>query len=122
MSIVFIKTSANCVGAADAVAESEEQGEFAVSGLFVGDVWEDAFRIGNTGSSTTNVELSSSGLNASINDDVEFSDDLGNSWETTITINGLTPNEISEAIKVRYSPPEGEILGPGSFLIRAEEV
>lgn len=95
--------------------------DLEISGIFVGETEEVSFRLGNLGSSTTTFDISASGVNSTIIDDVEFSYDNGLSWDTTAHVSGVRPNECTDLIRCRYTPAEGEITGVGSFLIRVDE-
>lgn len=92
-----------------------------LTGIFVGQKKRKSFRLGNTGAASTDFAISTSGLNSSINDDVQYSIDGGSIFATTATVSGIQPNEISQDIFVEYTPQEGDVLGEGSFLIRVDE-
>ena len=95
--------------------------DLEISGIFIGETEEINFRLGNTGASETTFDISVSGVNSTINDDVEFSIDNGLSWATSASISGVQPNDCTDLIRCRYTPAEGEITGVGSFLIRVDE-
>ena len=117
MSFKFIEADATEYTAADATEEEE----LNVSGVFTQQDYYEAFRIGNTGSALADYDITTSGVNTTINDDVTYSIDEGENWETTATVSGVAPNEISERVRVKYTPDEGEYVGVGSFLIRVDE-
>lgn len=91
-----------------------------LSPAFIDQTVQDSFRLGNTGSSTSNYSISASGLNSNVTDDVEFSVDLIN-WYETITISGIQPNQMTDKCYYRFTPDEDNYEGEGSFLIRVDE-
>lgn len=119
MSFKFIDEENTEFTAADASYLTDD--DLTMSGVFVNQEAQQAFMIGNTGSDLAIFNISTSGVNTTINDDVEYSIDNGNSWATTATVSGVEPNGVSERIRVRYTPAEDEYLGVGSFLIKVNE-
>lgn len=96
------------------------------SGLFMNGVFPlhskvDSFQIGNTGSSQKDYQAIASGLNAEINNDVDFSTDRV-SWTSSTTVSGIKANEVSPTIFVRYTPAANSIVASGTFLIHVDEV
>ena len=122
MSFKWVHEDYTGFTAADATGDNTlEDDDLAISGIMVGDTKEVAFRLGNDNSTATTFAVSASGLNSTINDDVQFSVDNGLSWETTANVSGVQPNEVTDLIRCRYTPDEGETTGVGSFLIRVDE-
>lgn len=101
--------------------DATEVTELEVSGIFVNQEKKVAFRLGNTGTEEIKLTVTTSGVNTTINDEVEFSTDNGLTWATTVSISGVKPNEITDRIIAKYKPVEGDVLGVGSFLIRVDE-
>lgn len=119
MSFKFIDGDDTGYTAADSASLTDD--DLTYSGIFVGDTEELYFRLGNTGTTDKIFDISASGVNSTIIDDVEFSLDNGQTWATTASISGVKPNAVTDLIKMRYTPADGEILGVGSFLLRVDE-
>lgn len=119
MSFKFIDEDNTFLTAADADEITDD--DLTMSGVFINEEYHQAFVIGNTGSNEAVYNISTSGVNASINDDVEYSVDNGITWDTTATVSGVPPNGVSERIRIKYTPAEGEYLGVGSFLLKVNE-
>lgn len=114
----FVPAESTALTTADAI----ELELLEVSGVFIDQKKEESFRIGNESITEAHYQITTSGLNTTINDDVEYSTDSGVTFETTATVSGIQPNQMSERIIVRYTPEQGELLGVGSFLIRVDEI
>lgn len=108
-------------GTGFAALDEDVLSELDLTGVFIGQKKRESFRLGNTGAVIIDFAISTSGVNPSIIDDVEYSIDGGSTFGTTVTISGVQPNEISQDIFVEYTPQEGDVLGAGSFLIRVDE-
>lgn len=122
MSFKWIHEDYTGFTAVDATGDNIlEDDDLEISGIMIGDTKEIHFRLGNTGTSEASFQISASGVNSTIVDDVEFSEDNGLSWLTPACVSGLAPNEVSDLIRCKYTPAEGEITGTGSFLIRVDE-
>lgn len=117
MSFIFIEEDATEFTAADAT----EEDELSVSGIFIGQTKQVGFRLGNTSTSGVDLTITTSGVNTTVLDDVEYSTDNGTTWDTTVTVSGVKANAITDRILCRYTPATDEYLGVGSFLIRVDE-
>lgn len=118
MTFKFINTSYTGM---DAAGGTEEDG-FDLTGVFKNQTIDSKFKIGNTGASEASFNITASGLESDITDAVSFSTDDGITFETTATVSGLQPNEISDTIITRFEVPEDAYLTSGTFLIRVDEV
>jgi hypothetical protein len=101
--------------------EATELEEITFSGMFVGQEKKRNFRLGNLGDETTDFHVTASGLNSTIIDDVDFSINNGLSFETTVTVSGIKPNDVSDNLIVRYQSQPGDVVGLATFLIRVDE-
>jgi hypothetical protein len=90
-----------------------------LNGIFTAE-YTKQFSLGNTGTEEENYIISSSGVNASVLDDVTYSTD-NVTFTSTLVVSGVQPNEISKIITVKYKPVEGDVHGFGSFMIRVDE-
>lgn len=98
-----------------------EDTSYDLGAIFWNQAKELIFRIGNTGSSTTDYQLSASGLNSGILGYVEFSDDH-DTWSETLTMSGVAPNRITDTLYCRFTCPDDAYVASGTFLIRVDEV
>lgn len=117
MSFKFVTDTDTALTALDA----ELVTEITTTGIFVGQEVRKTFKIGNLNATETDFAITTSGVNSSVNDDVDFSVDGGVTFQTTVTTSGIQPNEVSDPIIVRYTSQEGDVIGVGSFLIRVDE-
>jgi hypothetical protein len=117
MSIKFIDSSDVHFTA----GEASEVDSLDLGAMLVSDTKFSSFRIGNTGSGETDLQITVSGDNTSINDDVDFSLD-GITYSATVVVSGVQPNEVTDLIRVRYESQEGDVIGIGSFLIKVDEI
>ena len=103
-----------------AVEGTEEQ-ELTISGVFIDQDYTVGFRLGNLDATVSSYQVTASGINASIVDDVTFSVDNGINFETAVQVSGVQPNMISDRVVVKYRAQDEDVLGVGSFLIKVNE-
>ncbi len=95
--------------------------EITISGVFIEQTKRVGFRIGNTGSELASYQITTSGINSAINDDVQYSADGGLTFADAVQVSGVQPNMISDLVFVEYTPQDGDVIGVGSFLIKVNE-
>jgi hypothetical protein len=101
-------------------AGATEVTEFDLGSMFWGHKEVFSFRLGNTGVSGANFEITASGANADIVLGVDFSDNKKD-WETSVNIDSLGPNALSDTIWCRFTMPMEALVTSGTFLIHVEE-
>ena len=81
-----------------------------------------SFQIGNISTAlSVRYRVIATGLNSEIVDDVYFSLDR-ETWSSTLNLPLLLPNTVSPTIWVKYAPPEGSVIGEGTFKITVESI
>ena len=104
-------------------ADAEGGTELTTIGLgnmFRGDLEDEAFRLGNTGAGSVDLTVTASGLNAALVAAAEFSLNKAD-FETSVTLSGVVPNQISDTIWMRFTAPIDSNTTSGTFLIRVDE-
>ncbi len=79
-----------------------------------------AFRLGNTSSISTDFLIYAASINATIVDSVLFSLDQSD-WSTSLLIEHIGANAITDVIYVKVALPDGALVGTGTFTITVEQ-
>lgn len=95
---------------------------YDLGALVKNDEYYQQFKLGNTASTAIDLQLSVSGVNSNIIEDVEFSLDNGLTYYSSVTISGLQPNMVSDIVICRLSTDDQMFTTSGTFIIRVDEV
>lgn len=112
----FISSDTNKLQSADNIRlESLDFG-----GMFPADDKTLSFCIGNDDDVVREYGVVASGLNGEIINDVQFSLDNLNYFDSVIS-SGINPGQVSSPVSCKYTPEVGSVTASGTFLIHVDE-
>ena len=100
--------------------EASQITDLYLGGAFANKAKVESFKVGNTGTYTTNVRATIQGVNADLVDSATLSQDKI-TYSQSVDIYGIEPNQISDPIWTRFVADISDAAGMGTYIINLEE-
>lgn len=117
LSFKFVSAQDLALGANDATALESLQ----FGGMLYNQVKKLLFRLGNTGQLPCRFNVSVTSNETGLLNAIKLSKD-NQTYASTVTIESVRPNDITDIIWVKFDVNELDVLGPGTFLINVEQL